>query len=408
MQTFSLKIKTDKKILALGAELDSAFGYYYKGKVTLSDNIANTANNPILLEKKINTLCRDALQCVSSTPDYILTDLNPEYNTFKVGANLAKKWQIPHIKIQHHHAHIFSAIFEHYLLEQTPDIPNQLIGIACDGTGYGTDKTIWGGEIFTVGAYCHTPSITRIGHLEQQKLLGGQLAIEEPARMLISILAKFLNQEDLYKTVKTFYSQNDYNLLYSQLQQNFNCQKTTSCARILDAACALLFKCNERKFKHQAAKILEKNSSKPYDDIKPEIKNKNNIFILKTTPLFEYLIKNLNKDKKRLAATAHYYIANGLLEITEKFNPAAAGQNSIPPIIFSGGMANNKIFRKYFEEKNFLLNKKTESGDPGISLGQIAYFLTSPPDKGGLGGLMTDVQYIPPPAEGVGGGFLKK
>ncbi|MFH1187753.1 MAG: hypothetical protein V1688_02720, partial [bacterium] len=94
------------------------------------------------------------------------------------------------------------------------------------------------------------------------------------------------------------------------------------------------------------------------------------ISILQTTPLFEYLIKNLDRDKKRLAATVHLYIASGLFEIAKKLNT-----NKESKIIFSGGMANNKIFRKYFEEKKVLLNQQINPGDPGISLGQIGWYL---------------------------------
>ncbi|MFH1564513.1 MAG: hypothetical protein ABIC82_01550 [bacterium] len=373
MQTFNLKIKTNQKILALGAELDSSFAFCNNSKVTISENTKEIANNPALLEEKINLFCGQ----FNLTPDCILTDLNPEYNTIKIGEKLAQKWQIPHIKIQHHIAHIFAIIAEHYLIEKPTqtEMPNQLIGIACDGTGYGTDDTIWGGEIMLVkNQKSKVKSIERIGHLEEQTLIGGQMAVEEPARMLMAILEKFLDEQELYKIINKFYNPKISKLLYSQLKQNFNCQKTTSCARILDAASALLFDCNERKFKHQAAKMLENNSSEPYDDIQPII---NNNSILQTTPLFEYLIKNLDKDKKRLASTIHHYIASGLFQIAEKFNPSADGQNSKFKILFSGGMANNKIFREYFEKKEVLLNQKIEPGDPGISLGQIGCFLMS-------------------------------
>lgn len=416
MQTFKLKIKTNKKILALGAELDSSFAYYNNGKVVISENTENIANDPVLLEEKINAFCRDALKCVSTAPDCILTDLNPEYNTVKIGAKLAQKWQIQHIKIQHHTAHIFTVISEHYLMKQSckTQMPDQFIGIACDGTGYGTDGAIWGGEIILVqSSKFKVQSIERVGHLEQQTLIGGQMAIEEPARVLMAILANFLNEQHLYKIINKFYNPKISKLLYSQLKQNFNCQKTTSCARVLDAASALLFDCNERKFKHQAAKILENNASEPYEDIKPIITQttnpiprwglycgdtsalppprrgpltgdcggaENNILILQTTPLFEYLIKNLNRDKKRLSATVHLYIASGLFEIIKKFKIQSRVKRGTKfKIIFSGGMANNKIFREYFEGKNVLLNQQIEPGDTGISLGQIGWYLLANP-----------------------------
>lgn len=390
MQIFKLKFKTGKKILALGAELDSSFAYYVNGQAVISSNTKDTANNPVLLEKKIETFYRDASQSASATPDCILTDFNPEYNTTKIGAKLAQKLNIPHIKIQHHTAHIFAVITEYYLSERsaTAKMPDQFIGIACDGTGYGTDGAIWGGEVLLVknqksilnliqdkNQLFKIKNINRVGHLEEQTLIGGQLAIEEPARMLMAILAKFLNEQQTRKIINKFYTAKICQLLHAQLKQNFNCQNTSSCARVLDAASALLFGCNERKIKHQAVKILEKNSSKPYTDIKPSIIMANKMLILPTTPLFEYLIKNLDRDKKRLSATVHSYIANGLFDIAKRQRI----KNKKNQIIFSGGMANNKIFRKYFKKKNVLLNQNIEPGDYGISLGQIGlYLLTNP------------------------------
>jgi hydrogenase maturation protein HypF len=429
MTTFNLKIKTNQKLLALGAELDTTLAYYRQGKVIISDNLGNTSNNPAELEKKIIKFCKDALHASPSSsasmkPDYILTDLHPEYNSTKIGAKLAKKWQIPYIKIQHHQAHIFSAIAEYYLFNNVgvrtnvktqnfASLPDEIIGIACDGTGYGLDGTIWGGEVFKIqfktqptppnspypakGGWGGT-NIERIAHLEQQTLLGGQLAVEEPARMLMAVLAKFLDEKDLFAIIKKFYDQKTFKLLYSQLQQNFNCQPTSSCARVLDAAAALLFGCNERKFKHQGARILEETafSVEPYTDIEPIIITKQEtvgsasnleaeptVSVLLTTPLFKYIIKklkNLPSDKgglrgvkNRLAATVHQYIAAGLWEITQKIQDTKCQI----PVVFSGGMANNKIFHQYFESKKVLLNKKIPAGDPGISLGQVVHFLST-------------------------------
>jgi len=268
MQELNLKIKNNQKILALGAELDTTLAYYHQGKVFVSDNLGESGNDFSVLEQKVIEFLDQQRGRGSDPliPDCILTDLHPEYNSTKVGEKLAKQWEIPHLKVQHHHAHVFSSMVENYLLDDN-FMPSEIISIACDGTGYGLDDTIWGGEMFSVEmrnfAFDTPPSppcqggIKRIGHLEHQTLIGGQLAVEEPARMLMSILAKFLDEQELYQIMDGFYEKNIFKLLNSQLNQNFNCLTTSSCARVLDAACALLFGCNERRFKHQAAKMLE-------------------------------------------------------------------------------------------------------------------------------------------------------
>ena len=178
------------------------------------------------------------------------------------------------------------------------------------------------------------------------------------------------------------------------MQQNFNCIETSSTGRILDAMSLLLGFCdNQRKYKHEPIDLLEKNSTKPYTNLRPrlieikpdisslknsklEIDSKfeiqNSKFILDTNYLFNYVINYLHtKDKKRLAATAQRYIAEGLFEIIQ--NSLVIGQQS--SIFASGGVANNKIIADYFTAKNIYLNKNVPRGDAGLSFGQISYYL---------------------------------
>ncbi|KKQ13356.1 MAG: (NiFe) hydrogenase maturation protein HypF, partial [Candidatus Moranbacteria bacterium GW2011_GWE1_36_7] len=285
---------------------------------------------------------------------------------------------------QHHLAHIFSAIGDQIVERGVCSVKREALGIACDGTGYGYDEKIWGGEAFKIQYAKYNTQNTRIGHLENQIMIGGEIAIKEPARLLISILSKFLEKKDAYKYVKKYYSKNEFELLWNQLQQNFNCIETSSTARILDAVSVLLeFSKNESLSKHGPVDLLEKNSTIPYQ-IKPvvEFNEIEKMWILKTTPLFKYLIKNLHKDKKRLAATAQKYIADGLLEITRRCHPEfISGSREIlkqvqhDNVFFAGGMANNKIISSILELKGVYTNKKIPRGDAGLSFGQTFYYL---------------------------------
>lgn len=217
--------------------------------------------------------------------------------------------------------------------------------------------------------------------------------------MLIAILSKTKNQkpntkatiqntkiikpeDDIYKFVKKYYTRNEFELLYNQLKQNFNCQQTTSTGRVLDAVSVLLgFTGNKRNFKHEAAKLLEKNSTAPYNncDLRFTIypsstkaaAGKDLRIILDTTHLFEYLINNLHKDKKRLAATSQLYLARGLYEIIY----LQATSHKPQPVFAGGGMANNKIISAFFEKRDLYLSKKIPRGDEGIAFGQLFYYL---------------------------------
>ncbi len=214
-------MKKKIKILALGAESAGNFSVYSKGKIYHSQDFGD-----LLEEKNFQKFKKAALDFIKKNeikPEIILTDLHPLYKTTIWGKKLTEKFKAKHIQVQHHLAHIFSAIGEKIILNAKFLIPNSFIGIACDGTGYGLDRKIWGGEIFKVKSQkSKVKSIERVGHLENQIMIGGELTIREPARIIISILAKFLKKEKVYQYVKKYYSKNQFELLYNQFQQNFN------------------------------------------------------------------------------------------------------------------------------------------------------------------------------------------
>lgn len=415
MQKFKFPLKNKEVILALGAESAGNFSVFYSGEIYLSQNFGD------LLDENIFNIFKNEvfafLKKENVKPTVIISDLHPFYVTTIWAIELAKKFKIKHTQVQHHHAHIFSQIGTN--ITQTKKIPltanrqpqtvecepSTIYGIATDGTGYGTDEKIWGGEVFEITSKPSLPVlkgrcpvlrtegvlIQRIGHLENQILIGGDLAVREPARILISVLNKFLKKEEIYLYLKKYYAKNDFELLFNQLDQNFNCLETSSTGRILDAVSVLLgFSKNERITKHGATYLLEKNSTKPYKYPLPLIEEEmsggqRGCYTLNTTYLFEYLLKNIHKDKKRLAATAQFYIARGLDEIIRKhltIHNSNGCKNFKEKVILSGGLSDNKIISDYFNSQNNPTVKKDKSaideiprGDAGISFGQVTYFL---------------------------------
>jgi hydrogenase maturation protein HypF len=370
-----LKIKFKKEILALGAESAGSFSVFYKNKIYISKNFGDLLDEKNFLEFENSLL--EFLKKNQIKPKVILTDLHPLYKSTLLGEKLAKKLKISHFKIQHHLAHIFSAFGEKlFLKEKITKIPKKinLIGIATDGTGYGFDGKIWGGEVFRFKKENKKIEIERIGHLENQTLLGGELAIKEPARILISIFSKFMKKEKIYRFVEKYYSKNHFEALFNQLNQNFNCYQTSSTGRILDAVSVLLgFSENQRLYKHSPIEFLEKNSKNQSYKIKPKLKKEGSKMILLTTPLFQYLVKNLKKDKGKLATTAQFYIAQGLWEIVRNY--LKKDQNLKKNLYYGGGIANNKIISNYLKSKGFYVSEIIPRGDAGISFGQGVYYL---------------------------------
>lgn len=361
MNFWNLNLESKKAILALGAESDGNFSFYSKGKVFLNEGYSDLLDEENL--KKFQEAVQDFMKR-NGKPDIVISDLHPLFHTTLWGKGLAGKFGVEFVQVQHHMAHIFSSVGDYVL--QGNVLPKEFLGIACDGTGYGMDEKIWGGEVFEFSK----GNTKRIGYLENQILIGGELAIHEPARMLISILGKFLEKDEIYGFVKAYYNQNEFELLWNQWKEGFNCLETSSTGRVLDAVSVLLgFSGNERIYKHAPIESLEKNSSEPYD-IEPIIKETSGIYELQTSLLFEYLVQNLDKDKKRLAATAQMYLAKGLWKICQKSEDKKL-------IFFAGGIANNKIVSEYLTKKGVIVSKEIPRGDAGISFGQLMYYLMS-------------------------------
>lgn len=405
MRIFQTPFKNKKIIIALGAESCGNFSIYNNGEIFFSDDFGDLfdENNFKELQKSINVYLRKK----HLKPDIIICDLHPLFKTVEWGRELAKKFNAEFFQVQHHRAHIFSAIGE-YFLSLKPNcifcFPSSITAIACDGTGYGLDGKIWGGEVFKIlkietgeisckkknlelreqdffscRKFSKQPfnfGIKRIGCLENQIMAGGDLAIKQPARMLISILQKFLKKEQVYNHVAKYYSSNEFEVLYNQIKQNFNCVETSSAGRVLDAVSVLLGFCpNNRAYKHESIKLLEKNSIFPRKFLKPEIEKIGDLNVLLTIPLFKYLIECLiaGKDRAALGGAAQAYIAEGLYNMAVDNFLEESREEGI--VFAGGGLCDNEIICFYFKSRGVVMNKKISRGDAGISFGQAFYYL---------------------------------
>jgi len=353
-------MNTNEKMLSLGAESCGCFSYFNKKEFFNSEQFGD-----LLDDENFEKYSKGIINYLRNKPlpQKVLIDLHPVYKSSELGEKLGKRWQIPTIKIQHHLAHIHAVASENKL--------KNFIGLALDGTGLGFDGHIWGGEVFEIKAGKHK----RLASLEEQILIGSDMAVYEPARVLLSVLANFLNKNQVYKYLKKIYTANEFELLYNQRQERFNCQLASSTGRIIDAAASLLFGINQRQAKHQATVFLEKQATTSYRDLEPVIlKDDQGLYRLQTTPLFEYLIANLSKDKKRLAATVLDYLAQGFMVLVHKTKTGTG------PMVAAGGLSKLKIISNVFTKNKIKLAEKNPAGDCGLAVGQIWAYqnLTNP------------------------------
>jgi hydrogenase maturation protein HypF len=366
-EPIKVDIENDKNILCVGAELNSTACIVKRNKFYLTQYIGNTS--------KYETFCylRDAINNIlrltnTNKIDAIVCDLHPQFNSTKLAEELAEKFGVEILRVQHHFAHAYSLLGDNNYFDDA-------IILSLDGVGYGLDGNIWGGEVLLF----KDNKMERVGHLEEQYQLGGDLATKYPLRMLLSILYKAIGEE-VYDFIKTynFFSDKELRLLKFQLDKKLNCPITTSTGRVLDAISSLLSICFEKTYDGEPSIRLEPVANRFKGDIEVEPKIKNNI--LNTTELiykcYEMLLNNESKEK--IAYYAHIYIADGLFEIAKKI----ADKYGINTIGITGGVSYNRIITERVmnnakkEGFNFIYHQRVPNGDGGISFGQgVAYIL---------------------------------
>jgi hydrogenase maturation protein HypF len=336
--------------VAVGAEMNNVVCAAKSDNCFLSQHIGQTYQVETM--KFLKQATEKMIRLARLDPKLIVCDLHPGYNSTVFAEELAERYGARLVRIQHHKAHVAGAAAEHGLVDY--------IGIAMDGLGYGEDGNIWGGEVFRVrkGKF-----FERVGHLEEHPQLGGDSATIFPKKMLLGILSKFLDDSQI--SALGLFEENELAVYLKMLKQGFNVHYTTSTGRVLDAVAALLGVCDKRTYDGRPAMMLESIASKPML-MEPVLGVEDGKTILMTTPLFEFLLNNLDKDKGMLAATAQMYLAQGLYRIADGY----LGKAGSGKIVFSGGVAYNRMISAYLLRKGCLTNKEIPCGDGGICYGQ--------------------------------------
>jgi len=353
-----LKSPLKRCVLGVGAELNATACVLLGDKAFLSQHVGDV-ETPETLE-----FLRDAIahliRLTNSRVEVVACDLHPKFNATRLAHTLSDKLNCPVVPVQHQHAHTAALMLEH-------DV-DELIGIACDGYGYGSDGTAWGGEIL----YCNREGFQRLGHLQEQPMVGGDLATLYPLRMAAGILHGSSDMEEwlLSNSDRFPYGRKEVEIILKQLKGGLT-PKTTSCGRALDAVSALLGVCYERTYEGEPAMKLESAAvgGKDILNLKPKFEGKT----LNTTILLsEVFNKREGCSVADLAHSAQSYIAKGLAQLAV----AEAERLKVKAIGFSGGVAHNEhiahTLRRIVKEKGFrfLVHREVPPGDGGIALGQ--------------------------------------
>ncbi len=357
-----LKVKAKRCVVALGGELNNTTCVLLDDKAFISQHIGDVEN--VETRAFLQNAAQHLQQLTSCHAQTVICDLHPKFTTTLLAMEMAESESLPIVQVQHHHAHAAALMAEHGLEEA--------VTVACDGYGYGVDGKAWGGEIL----FCtrESANFKRLGHLEPQLLLGGDLASRYPLRVAAGILQKagadiegWLIQNSSHLP----FGETEVQLIVNQLAKGLGTVETTSCGRVLDAVAAVLGVCFERSYEGEPAMKLESAALSGKDAL-----NLTPIFhgdTLDTTCLLKSIFENKEKFSiADLAYSAHSYLAKGLASLAVE-KASALGVKSIG---FSGGAACNQILaevmRRAVEEAGlrFLVHEAVPAGDGGISFGQ--------------------------------------
>jgi hydrogenase maturation protein HypF len=355
--------RTMPPILAVGGELKNTICLTKDSHAFLSQHIGDLEN---LGSYKFFEEAIYHLQTILEIePTAIAHDLHPDYFSTKWAL---QQTNLPLVRVQHHHAHIASCMAENHLA-------GNVIGIALDGTGYGTDGNIWGGEVLI--AKCN--GFERAAHLEYVPLPGGSAAIHEPWRMAVSYLFHYFGRDFLKLKLQFLDSVEPakVELLLQMIERKINSPLTSSCGRLFDAVAAIVGMRQHVNYEAQAAIELEmaigsscdEKESYPFDLV-----SDGNAWIISTRPLFEQVLRDLKKAVPAGRISARFH--NGLAAVLAQISGILRERTGLDRVCLSGGTFNNVYLTEKLCERllddDFPVFTQSEvpSGDGGLSLGQ--------------------------------------
>lgn len=349
-------MKSGIAVLGVGAELKNTICLLKDDKAFISQHIGDLTNFPAhqFFKETINY----QQKIIDCKVEYVGYDLHPDY--------LSTKWakeenKLPSFGVQHHHAHMAACMGEH-------NIENDVIGIILDGTGYGIDGTIWGGEVL-VGNFT---KVKRFAHLETIPLPGGDAAIKEPWRIAVSYLYHAFNGK---LPPVDFLEKRNTEIVLQMLAKKINSPLTSSAGRLFDAVSVICGGPETIRYEAQAAiELMQKAETidvEPYSIDEVVLEQK----FIPIKSLIKEIVVDLNngKSSSTISARFHKTLAHLLINKAEQ----ARAETNINDIVLSGGVFQNEILLELMENElqlkgfNVYSHSKIPTNDGGISFGQV-------------------------------------
>jgi hydrogenase maturation protein HypF len=355
--------KAMKQILACGAE-DKNTICLTKGKnAFISQHIGDMEN--LETYTFFGMTIEHLKKLMEIEPEIIAHDLHPDY----LSTQYALKQKGYRLEgIQHHHAHIASCMAEN-------KIENKVIGLALDGTGYGLDGHIWGGEVL-IADYMNAE---RIAHFQYTPMPGGAAAVKEPWRMAASYLLKSFGSDAFSLDIEFIrrIGEEKLNIMNQIITKGINSPLASSCGRLFDGIASLIGIRDINTYSGQAAMELEmaienERSLQAYDTEKVE---ENGMMIIQIESLMHQIVNDIKK--KTSPGTISLKFHNALVEVFTRLCLEIKEQSGLNAVAFGGGVFQNRFLslrlQKSLESKGFTVytHSLVPTNDGGISLGQV-------------------------------------
>ncbi|MFZ3014482.1 MAG: carbamoyltransferase HypF [Nitrospira sp.] len=371
-------------ILALGGHLKNTVALLTGNRVVLSQHLGDLST--LEADRAFRQAVEDLQRLLDVKPHAIACDLHPDYSSTSFGRELAATLSVPLVPVQHHHAHVASCMAEHQL-------DGEVLGVAWDGAGYGTDGQVWGGE-FLIASY---RQFTRFASLKPFRLLGGEAAMKEPGRSAAAVLWELMGEEMLgYDLPFWKMTDNQRAQLASVLRSGVASPWTTSMGRLFDAVASLTGLCHQASFEGQAAMGVQFAAEQAVEaggvtvegypmDLVPS-HSSDTQWMIDWRPMVSAMLDDLRRGIRPELIAGRFHM--GLAEATVRVAQAAG----LPRVALTGGCFQNRLLlslvRQQLEAAVFTVysHALVPPNDGGLSLGQAvvaAHQLKLTVDMGG-------------------------
>lgn len=346
-----------RPVLAVGGELKATLGLRVGEYVYLSQHIGDVESPDALAA--LDRTAEHLMDLLGVTPDVVACDLHPGYLSADWAARFADRRGVPLVRVQHHQAHVAALLAD-------ANWSGGPVLVACfDGTGYGTDGAVWGGEFFRADR----EGVRRVAHLKYVPLPGGDAAIHKPSRAALAHLWAAGIAWDADLPCVSGHSDTERRVLRRQLERDVNCVPTSSMGRLFDAIASLVGVRHEVSYEGQAAMELEALAGTPVEPYPFNVIGADPI-VLDTGPLVAEVVADLRRRSPVgvIASRFHVTVAEMVRVVARLLNAPVVG--------LTGGVFQNVTLvtlvhdRLRADGRAALVHRQVPCNDGGLSLGQ--------------------------------------